>query len=224
MSFFTAVPENPARLIREMSNSSTNASRSSRLSRGAIAGTYALLRHDLQRQFSLSGNHTKKVGLLQIVLKSLHPRFLPLLLCRLSRLSFVLGIPILPGVFSYLNLLLFGLQITPRCEISGGFFLPHPVGVVVGAWRIGSNVTLFQQVTLGAKAVDMHFTKELLPEICANVTVGAGAKVLGGICLSEGVTVGANAVVLKSIEPYSTVAGIPARKVAASDQQHSGAQ
>jgi serine O-acetyltransferase len=178
-----------------------------------IADTVELLREDLERQFALSGNPTKKGTFLQFIRRSLHPRFLPLILCRFSRLSFVLGIPGLSHVFSYLNLVLFGIQITPRCDIRGGFFLPHPSGIVVGAWRIDCNVTLFQQVTLGSKALDMDFTPDLLPEICANVTIGAGARVLGGIRLGEGVTVGANAVVLSSVEPNSTVAGIPARKV-----------
>jgi serine O-acetyltransferase len=171
------------------------------------------LREDLGRQFILSGNPKKEAGFFQIVYRSPHPRFLPLILCRLSRLSFILGIPMLPHAFSYLNLVLFGVQITPRCDISGGLFLPHPSGIVVGAWRIGRNVTLFQQVTLGATALDMDFTPDLLPEICSNVTIGAGAKVLGGICLGEGVTVGANAVVLSSARPYSTMVGIPAREV-----------
>jgi serine O-acetyltransferase len=179
----------------------------------AVADLVGLLREDLERQFALSGNPEKKVGFFQFISRSPHPRFFPLILCRLSRLMFILGIPLLPSIFSYLNLVLFGLQITPRCDIGGGLFLPHPSGIVVGAWRIGRDVTLFQQVTLGATAIDMDFTPDLLPEVCSNVTIGAGAKVLGGICLGEGVTVGANAVVLTSARPYSTIVGVPAREV-----------
>ena len=176
-----------------------------------IVECFLLLQGDLERQFALEGLTKKRAGLFHLLFKSLHPRFLPLILCRLSRASFLLGIPILPFVFSYLNLILFGIQITPRCEIGAGLFLPHPSGVVVGSWRIGCNVTLFQQVTLGAKDIDMSFTPSILPEICDYVTIGAGAKVLGGIRLGENVIVGANAVVLTSVEANSTVAGIPAR-------------
>jgi serine O-acetyltransferase len=181
-----------------------------------ISDCFLLLRKDLERQFVLQGLTNKPARLSHVFLKCLHPRFLPLILCRFSRAAFVLGIPVLPFVFSYLNLVLFGLQITPRCEIGGGLFLPHPSGVVVGSWRIGCNVTLFQQVTLGAKGIDMNFTPELLPEICDNVTVGAGAKILGGIRLEENVIVGANAVVLASVEANSTVVGIPAHKITSS--------
>jgi serine O-acetyltransferase len=97
-----------------------------------ISEYLGLLRADLERQFVLQGRTHKHAGLLQLLTHCLHPRFLPLILCRLSRASFLLGIPLLPFIFSYLNLILFGLQITPRCEIGGGLFLPHPSGVVVG--------------------------------------------------------------------------------------------
>lgn len=175
--------------------------------------TLTLLRSDLERQFALEGKAHRKATALWLLRRSIHPRFLPLVLCRLSRASRAAGVPLLPFVFSYLNLVLFGLQISPRCEIGPGLFLPHPSGTVIGAWRIGSNVTLFQQVTLGAKEIDFAFRPDLLPEICDNVTIGAGAKVLGGICLGNNTIVGANAVVLRSVEPNSIVGGIPARNI-----------
>ena len=178
-----------------------------------IANAFKLLQEDLKRQFALRGYPEKKIGVLAVLKAAAHPQFLPLIFCRFSRAAYIIGIPVLPFVFSYLNLFFFGLQVTPRCEIGGGFFLPHPVGTVVGAWRIGRNVTLFHQVTLGAKELDMAFTPNLLPEICDNITIGAGAKVLGGIRLGDFVIVGANAVVVRSIEPNSTVVGIPARNI-----------
>ena len=147
-----------------------------------------------------------------------HPRFLPLLLCRLSRSAFEARIPVLPFVFSYLNLICFGLQITPRCVIGPGLFLPHTVGTVIGAWRIGRNATIFQGVTLGAKTVDMAFDLRLLPELGDQVTVGAGAKVLGGIAVGNDVVIGANAVVVDSVESNCTVAGIPAKVLTQSSQ------
>jgi serine O-acetyltransferase len=46
-----------------------------------------------------------------------------------------------------------------------------------------------------------------------NVVVGAGAKVLGPITLAEGVRIGSNAVVTKSVEKNSTVVGVPGRVI-----------
>ncbi len=172
---------------------------------------WRLLHSDLERQYQLEGEPSRRVTLLGMVQRLLHPRFLPLILCRLSRGAFEARIPFLPFFFSYLNLLCFGLQITPRCEIGPGLFLPHTAGTVIGAWRIGCNATIFQGTTLGAKVVDMAFDQRLLPELGDNVTVGAGAKVLGGIAVGDDVVIGANAVVLHSVESSCTVAGIPAK-------------
>jgi serine O-acetyltransferase len=174
-----------------------------------------LLRADLERQYALEGIN-RKVTVLQMVKRLTSPRFLPLVFCRYSRTALLHGIPLVPYALSYLNLVLFGLQVTPKCEIGPGLFLPHTVGTVLGAWKIGSNVTIFQNATLGAKELDMIFSPNLLPVIGDNVTIGAGARVLGAIHVGNNVTVGTNAVVIHSVEPDCTVVGIPARKMRSS--------
>ena len=123
----------------------------------------------------------------------------------------LMRIPAVPALLTYLNLVLFGLEISPRCEIGPGIFFPHTLGTVIGAWRIGHNATIFQGVTLGAKELDMTFDSALRPELGDNVVLGAGCKVLGGVYIAHNVKVGANSVVVDSIEPGSTVVGIPAR-------------
>jgi serine O-acetyltransferase len=111
------------------------------------------------------------------------------------------------------NVFLFGLEISPRCEIGPGIFFPHCSGTVVGAWRMGSEVTIFQGVTLGSKELDMGFDCRRRPEVGDNVVLGSGAKILGGIRLGDNVTVGTNAVVIDSVEAGCTVGGIPARVI-----------
>ena len=76
---------------------------------------------------------------------------------------------------------------------------------------------MFQGVTIGSKTLEMRFDLTLRPTIGDNVVLGAGCKVLGGIHLGNGVTVGANAVVLDSVEDNATVVGIPARVVDSRD-------
>lgn len=171
-----------------------------------------LLYSDLARQAELEGRPAAP-SLGRFLRRLPHHRFLPIVLCRVSRAAMLAGIPVLPELLTYLNLALFGLEVSRRCEIGAGIFFPHPSGTVIGAWRIGRNVTIFQGVTLGARQMDMGFDASLRPEIGDYVVLGAGAKILGGIRVGDHVTVGANAVVLDSVEAHCVVAGIPARKV-----------
>jgi serine O-acetyltransferase len=143
----------------------------------------------------------------------LHHRFLPLVICRFARVAFIRGIPVIPQVMTYLNVVLFGVEISSRCDIGPGLFLPHTSGTVIGAQAVGRNVTVFQGVTLGAKQLDLGFHPELRPTVGDEVTLGAGCKILGHICVGDGAIVGANSVVTMDVPPQTTVAGIPARPI-----------
>ncbi len=172
-----------------------------------------LLYSDLARQAEIAGRTVSRQRFGTLVKRLLHPRFLPIVLCRLSRAAMLRRIPALPELLTYLNIALFGIEVSPRCEIGPGIFFPHPAGTVIGASRIGRNVTIFQGVTLGAKELDLTFDAKLRPEIGNNVVVGAGAKILGGIHIGDNTSVGANAVVLKSVPANSIAVGVPARVV-----------
>lgn len=172
-----------------------------------------LLYSDLSRQYELVGLHRKQPNFFRFLVRLLHHRFLPIVLYRMSRSALLVGIPLLSNLLTYLNLVLFGLEVAPRCEIGPGIFFAHTSGSVIGATRIGRNVTIFGGVTLGAKELDMGFDPALRPEIGNNVVLGAGSKVLGPVRIADNVNVGANAVVLHSVEANTTVAGIPARNI-----------
>jgi serine O-acetyltransferase len=82
-------------------------------------------------------------------------------------------------------------------------FLPHPMGIVIhGGTRIGDDVVIGHQVTLGGRDLT-----NAAPQVEAGVYIGAGAKVLGGLCIGRGATVGANAVVTRDVPPGATVVG-----------------
>jgi serine O-acetyltransferase len=177
----------------------------------------ALLCADLERQLELSGQPGSRASASHFLRRLFHPRFLPIVLYRSSRAALLQGVPFLPHLLSYLNQILFGIEISPRCDIGPGIFFPHTSGTVIGASKIGSNVTIFQGVTLGARQIDMSYDLSLRPELGDFVVVGAGAKVLGGISLGDNVKVGANSVLLRSVSANATVAGIPAREVHSSE-------
>jgi serine O-acetyltransferase len=107
----------------------------------------------------------------------------------------------------------YGCYLAPSARIGPGLRLPHPVAVVVGEGAvIGSNVTLYQGVTLGRS----NEVSEAYPVLEDEVTVYAGAVLVGGITVGRGAVVAANAVVLADVPPYATAVGAPARMLSAS--------
>lgn len=104
-----------------------------------------------------------------------------------------------------------GIEIHPGATIGKRLVIDHGMGIVIGeTTEIGDDCTIYQGVTLGGTGKDVG---KRHPTIGNNVLVGAGAKVLGPICISDNCKVAANAVVLKNISVNSTAVGIPARVV-----------
>jgi len=99
----------------------------------------------------------------------------------------------------------------PAVRIGRGLFFDHATGIVVGETAvIEDNVSILQSVTLGGsgtEAVNRH------PKIRKGVLIGSGAKLMGNIEIGEGAWVGAGSVVIDSVPPHRTVAGVPARIV-----------
>lgn len=145
---------------------------------------------------------------------TLSPRFAPVVLIRIAHRLHQAGWPRLAKVASFLNFVIFGIEVPPRLQIGPGLVIMHTQGTVLGANIIGDNFTVYHQVTLGAKNIDFSYTPSKRPTIENNVIVSVGAKVLGGLTLGNGCIVGANAVVLQDVPPQSIAIGIPARNIA----------
>lgn len=167
----------------------------------------SLLDADWARLCSLGAHDTRP----RRVLSFFSPRFAPVVLLRCAHELQRRGYHRCAKLFGLANFVLFGLEAAARLEIGPGLVLMHTQGTVLGAARIGSNVTIFHQVTLGAKIADLAYREELRPIIGDEVVISAGAKVLGPVIVGAGATIGANAVVLKSIPPNSVAVGVPAK-------------
>ena len=100
-----------------------------------------------------------------------------------------------------------GIEIHPGAEIGRRLFIDHGMGTVIGETTIvGDDVTLYQGVTLGGTGKEKG---KRHPTIGNNVTVGAGARILGNITVGDNCRVGAGSVVLRSVPANSTVVGVP---------------
>ncbi len=97
----------------------------------------------------------------------------------------------------------------PTVDIGPGLFIQHGFATVVAARRMGANCWINQQVTIGFDT-DSDGGAPVLED---NVTVYAGAKIIGGIVVGANAVIGANAVVVKNVPPDCTVVGVPARIV-----------
>ena len=142
---------------------------------------------------------------------ALHPRFAPVVVLRCAQVLHTKGWCRVSKLFSLLNVILFGIEVPATLEIGPGLILPHTQGIVLGAASIGRNVTIYQQVTLGALEADFRFDPSLRPTVEDDVVLAAGAKVLGGVRVGSRSTVGANAVVLCDVPAQHLAVGVPAR-------------
>jgi serine O-acetyltransferase len=105
----------------------------------------------------------------------------------------------------------FAVDIHPAARIGRGIFVDHATGVVIGETSVvGDDVSILHNVTLGGTGKD---SGDRHPKIGRGVLLAAGAKVLGNVVIGEGAKVGAGSVVLRTVAPYTTVAGVPARVV-----------
>lgn len=105
----------------------------------------------------------------------------------------------------------FQTDINPAAKMGRGIFLDHATGIVIGQTaEIGDGVSILQDVTLGGTGKELG---DRHPKIESGVLIGAGAKVLGNIRIGKCSKIAAGSVVLKSVPPCSTVAGVPARIV-----------
>lgn len=109
-----------------------------------------------------------------------------------------------------------GIKLSYNVPVGRRVRLDHFGGMVLGARRIGSDVILRQNTTLGIASLDDLRGKPTLED---GVQVGAGAVIVGNIVVGRGAKVGANAVVTRDVAPGTTVVGIPARPLEKKDPQ-----
>jgi serine O-acetyltransferase len=136
--------------------------------------------------------------------------FLAQALYRVKARLQALGVPILPGLAHRLAMALAQVSIGDPVVVHPGVYIVHGQVVIDGLVEIHPGAVIGPFVTVGVR------TGEVVgATIERDVTLGTGAKVIGGVRIGAGAQVGANAVVVADVPSNATVAGAPARPVGA---------
>jgi serine O-acetyltransferase len=107
-----------------------------------------------------------------------------------------------------------GIDLPWQTSIGPGCSIQHGWGLVVNSRaQLGSNVTLYNGVTVGQRD-RMNFDGERVTEypiIEDEVWIGPHAIIVGGIRIGQGSRIAGGAFVTEDVPPYSIVGGNPAR-------------
>lgn len=117
-----------------------------------------------------------------------------------------LRVPLIPRIIAEMAHSATGIDIHPGASIGEEFFIDHGTGVVIGeTCVIGRGCRIYQGVTLGAlsfpKNPDGTLTKGIPrhPVLRDNVTVYAGATILGRVIIGEGAVIGGNVWITENV-------------------------
>jgi len=135
---------------------------------------------------------------------------------RIAHELYVARVPLVPRVMGEYAHSLTGIDIHPGATIGKSFFIDHGTGVVIGETAVlGNNVKLYQGVTLGALSFPKDERGRLIkgakrhPNIEDNVTIYAGATILGDITVGHDSVIGGNVWLTESVPPRTKIT-IPA--------------
>ncbi len=139
-----------------------------------------------------------------------YPGLFAITFYRIAHEIYLLGVPYVPRLITEIAHSKTGIDIHPACKIGCPFFIDHGTGIVIGETsEIGNYVKIYHGVTLGALSLKEGrdlFNKKRHPTIKDNVTIYAGASILGGeTIIEEGATIGSNVFIVNSVLKGETV-------------------
>jgi serine O-acetyltransferase len=132
---------------------------------------------------------------------------------RVAHELLVLGVPLIPRMMTEYAHTRTGIDIHPGARIGPGFFIDHGTGVVIGeTCDIGTNVKLYQGVTLGALSFPRDASGNIIrgmkrhPTLEDEVVVYANATILGGdTVIGHHAVIGSNVWLMHSVAPRTVV-------------------
>ncbi len=174
----------------------------------ALPGIQEILQEDMRAAYE--GDPAAR-SIMEVVMS--YPGFHAIVVHRIAHVLYAAEVPLIPRIMSEQAHSQTGIDIHPGATIGPGFFIDHGTGVVIGeTCIIGRNVKLYQGVTLGAKSFPKDAQGNPIkgikrhPEVGDQVTIYAGATILGGDTLiGAGSEIGGNVWLTHSVPPHSKV-------------------
>ena len=118
----------------------------------------------------------------------------------------LLGPPSLTHLWRHVLLAKHSIDLERGCQIGPGLNLPHPFGILFGGGaRIGTNVHLYHNVTLGTLGSD-GTTPESGPVIDKGAIIHTNTMIASGAVIGAGATIGANSFVDGVVPPGAVFA------------------
>ena len=107
-----------------------------------------------------------------------------------------------------------GTEIHPSVKIGPGLCIVHSQKVVIGPGVvIGSNLRIHHGCTIAGDLGRGVAPGAACPVLGDDVTIGLDAYVMGSVTVGDGAVIGAQSLVNKDVEPYTLVAGSPAKLI-----------
>ncbi len=141
-----------------------------------------------------------------------YPGIFAITVYRVAHQLYKSGVPLLPRIMTEHAHSVTGIDIHPGAEIGECFVIDHGTGIVIGeTTQIGSNVRVYQGVTLGALSLPKDTVERLRgrkrhPTIEDEVIIYSGATILGGdTVIGARSVIGGNVWLTESVPPDTTV-------------------
>jgi serine O-acetyltransferase len=139
--------------------------------------------------------------------------FIAILHHRIAHVLYKLGAPLVARMLAEIAHASTGCEIHPAAQIGTSFSIAHGTGVVIGQTAvIGERVALWQGVTLAALSSMFHDNRQataehatLHPRIEDDVTIHAGATLIGPIRIGHGSVIGGNVWLTQDVPPHSHI-------------------
>jgi putative colanic acid biosynthesis acetyltransferase WcaB len=129
-----------------------------------------------------------------------------------TKFGLILCAPIII-IYKLITDIILGCEIPVSTKIGHGFIIHHGRAIVLNKHSVlGNNITIKHNTTIGNK---LSLKGEDLgsPIIEDNVLIEPHSIIIGPITIGKNSIIGAGSVVVKNVEPYSIVAGNPAKLI-----------